>query len=122
MVIKEQTVDDIRVLTLKGNLMGGADNKIINVKIGSLLNDNVRKFVIDLGKIKWINSTGMGILCACYASVVKRDGEIKLARSTRKLKSLLIVSQLVKVFDSFESVQEAVNSFEPAIAKEAASA
>lgn len=115
-------VDDIRVLTLKGNLMGGADNNVIREKVGSLLNDNVRKFVIDLGKIKWINSTGMGILCACYTSVVKRDGEIKLARSTKKLKSLLIISQLVKVFDSFESVQEAVNSFEPAFAEEAASA
>lgn len=122
MVIKKQMIDDVRVLTLKGNLMGGSENHVIREKVGSLLNDNVRIFVFDLGKIKWVNSTGMGILCACYTSVVKRDGEIKLARSTKKINSLLIISQLLKVFESFESVQEAVNSFEPAFAEEAASA
>ncbi len=111
MTIKEKMYGDIAVVSIKGNLMGEPDNTDVRDKIYSLLQDDMKKIVLDLGKVKWINSSGLGTLIAAMTSIKNKGGEMKLAGVTDKVESLFMITQLVKVFKTYDNVERAVASF-----------
>ena len=111
MTIKEKMYGDVAVISLKGNLMGEPDTTDVRDKIYNLLQDGVTKVVLDLGKVKWINSSGLGTLIAAMTSVKNKGGELKLANITDKVESLFMITQLIKVFKTYESTDRAVASF-----------
>ena len=112
MKIKEKIEGKVAILTLSGNMMGGPETQEVHEKIKSLLADNLKKIVIDLGGVKWMNSSGLGILMAALTSVEQSDGELKLACVADKVQSLLMITQLMKIFQTFETVDRAVANFE----------
>lgn len=112
MAIKENIVSNIAVLHIRGNLMGGRETEELREKVYSLIADKINKVVIDLSKVKWLNSTGLGALMACHATLVNNKGSIKLANATDRVESLLMVTQLIKIFENYETVDRAVASFQ----------
>jgi len=111
MTIKEKMFGDVAVVSLKGNLMGEPNTTEVRDKIYSLLQDDVRKIVLDLGKVKWINSSGLGALISAVTSVKNKGGEMRLASVSDKVESLFMITQLIKVFKTYENVDRAVASF-----------
>ena len=111
MNIKEKMHGDVAVVALKGNLMGEPDTTEVRDKVYSLLQDNVKKIVLDLGKVKWINSSGLGSLIAAMTSVKNKGGDMRLANITEKVESVFMITQLIKVFKTYETVDRAVSSF-----------
>ena len=111
MNIKEKMHGDVAVVALKGNLMGEPDTTDVREKIYSLLQDDVKKVVLDLGKVKWINSSGLGALIAAMTSVKNKGGDLRLANVTEKVESIFMITQLIKVFKTYETVDRAVASF-----------
>jgi len=111
MNIKEKMHGDVAVVALKGNLMGEPDTTEVREKIYGLLQDDVKKVVLDLGKVKWINSSGLGALIAAMTSVKNKGGELRLANVTEKVESIFMITQLIKVFKTYETVDRAVASF-----------
>lgn len=111
MNIKEKMHGDVAVVALKGNLMGEPDTTEVRDKVYSLLQDEVKKIVLDLGKVKWINSSGLGSLIAAMTSVKNKGGDMRLANITEKVESVFMITQLIKVFKTYETVERAVGSF-----------
>jgi anti-sigma B factor antagonist len=111
MNIKEKMHGDVAVVALKGNLMGEPDTTEVREKIYGLLQDDVKKVVLDLGKVKWINSSGLGSLIAAMTSVKNKGGDLRLANVTEKVESVFMITQLIKVFKTYETVDRAVASF-----------
>ncbi len=111
MTIKEVMHGDVAVLSLKGNLMGEPDTTEVREKIYSLLQDDIRKVVLDLGKVKWLNSSGLGTLISAMTSVKNKGGELCIANVTEKVESLFMITQLIKVFKTYETIDRAIASF-----------
>jgi len=111
MAISESKIEDVVVLTIKGKLMGGKESDEIYEKVKNLLNVGQRRLVIDLSKVKWMNSQGLGVLMACLTSARNSESEIKLSGATDKVKSILMVTKLITIFENFESVDQAVKSY-----------
>lgn len=111
MKLKSTLHGSVLVLELKGKIMGGPDAQVFRDELTKHLQDGVKKVVIDLGKVDWMNSSGLGILIGGLTSVKNASGEMKLARTTDKIKSLLMITKLVQVFDSHESVESAIAAF-----------
>ena len=82
MTIKEEIRDNIAILYLKGNMMGGPDTMQIHEKIKSLLVDKIQNVVIDLSKVKWMNSSGLGSLMACMSTLKNGEGQLKISGAT----------------------------------------
>ncbi|HHJ52113.1 MAG TPA: anti-sigma factor antagonist [Caldithrix abyssi] len=112
MKIKEHIRDHVAVLTLSGKMMGGPETTAVHDHIRGLINDGIKKVVIDLGDVKWINSSGMGVLMACMTTLRNADGKLVLARVSEKVNSLLMITQLIKVFETYETVDRAVAALE----------
>jgi anti-sigma B factor antagonist len=99
------------VIELKGNVMGGEDTKDFNDLLHKLLDDGKINIVVDLSDVKFMNSSGLGMLIGGLTTMKKANGSLKLARVTDKIESLLIITKLITIFEFYETVDEAVNSF-----------
>lgn len=111
MQLKEKIENDVAVLTFKGDLLGEPDTTKIRDKIHSLVSDNVKKIVIDLGGVNYMNSSGLGTLISVLTTVRNSQGELVLANVGGKVQNLFLITQLTKVFDSYETVDRAMASF-----------
>lgn len=111
MKIRERMKGDVAILTLSGKLMGGPDTVNIHEHIKGLIADGVKKVVIDLSRVRWINSSGLGILMAGLTSLKNAGGDLRLSNVTEKVKSLLIITQLITIFKTYETTERAVASF-----------
>ena len=112
MKIKEKIENHVVVLTLSGKMMGGPETTALHDHIRGLINDGMKNIVIDLGDVKWMNSSGMGVLMAAMTTLSNSGGKLVLARVTEKVESLLIITQLIKIFTTFETVERAKASFD----------
>ncbi len=112
MKIKEKIENHVAVLTLSGKMMGGPETQEVHEHIKGLISDGIKKVVIDLGDVKWMNSSGMGVLMASMTTLKNSDGKLALARVTEKVQSLLMITQLIKVFQTFETVERAISNID----------
>ncbi len=111
MKIKEKIEGDVAILTVSGNMMGGPETTQLHDKVKSLAADGLKKVVIDLKNVKWMNSSGLGILMACMSSLQNANGKLKLASVTEKVRSVLMITKLIQIFETFENAERAVASF-----------
>ena len=110
MKIKEKIEGHVGILTLSGKMMGGPETTQLHDRIRSLINDKIIKVIIDLSGVKWINSSGLGVLMATHTTLKNAGGELKLANVTEKVESLLMITQLMRIFDTYESVDRALSA------------
>ncbi len=111
MNVKVKMYDDVAVLTIKGNLMGGKETDSCHLKVKELLQDGSKKIVADLSRVKWMNSKGLGMLMACFTSTKNSGASFRLCCISEKVNSLLMITKLITIFECFDTVEEAVTSF-----------
>lgn len=99
------------VLEFKGNVMGGDEAAELNTLLHKFLEENKKNVVVDLSDVKFMNSSGLGMLISGYTTIKNGGGNLKLANATDKIQSLLVITKLVSIFENYDSVEEAVNSF-----------
>ena len=104
-------VGDIRVLELGGKITIGSGDVKIRELISQALEDGKQNILFDLGGVTAIDSSGIGEMVACYTTVTKRGGQLKLMHLSPKINDILQVTQLITVFDVFDDEREAVGSF-----------
>ena len=99
------------VIEFKGNVMGGPDAVSLNEKIHELIDNNRTNAVVDLSKVKFMNSSGLGMLIGALTTMRKAGGDLRIANATDKIESLLIITKLITVFKHFKSLDEAIESY-----------
>lgn len=100
------------VIEFKGNVMGGPDAVSLNEQLHELIENDKTNIVVNLSKVKFMNSSGLGMLIGALTTMRKAGGDLRIANATDKIESLLIVTKLITVFKHYKSLDEAVKSFE----------
>ena len=98
------------VIQFKGNVMGGPDAVNLNEELHALIDVNKTNVIVDLSKVKFMNSSGLGMLIGGLTTMKKAGGDLPLPMQPIKLKAL-VVTKLITVFKHFRSVDEAVESY-----------
>jgi anti-sigma B factor antagonist len=100
------------VITLKGNIMGGPDGQQLHDQLRELVDEGKTHVVVDLSKTKFMNSSGLGMLISGLTTMRNAGGDLRLARVADRIQSLLVITKLITVFKEFDTVDEAVESFD----------
>jgi anti-sigma B factor antagonist len=111
MKLKTREQDHVAVIEVKGKVMGGPDATVFQDEVKALIAKGFKKFIFDLGGVDWMNSSGLGILIGAFTTIKNAEGELKLANVTEKIQSLFMITKLVTIFDSYDSVESALKSF-----------
>ena len=104
----DRTKDDVAIIIIEGKLSGFEGKGKIQDKIRDLIDNKINKIVIDLSKVSWIDSTGLGELIASLSSVKKDGGNLVLSNIQSPVQSLLKMTNLAQIFDTYESVDQAI--------------
>lgn len=99
------------VIELKGNVMGGDDTKDFNELLHKTIDEGKKNVIVDLSDVKFMNSSGIGMLIGGLTTMKKAEGSLKLSGLTDKIESLLVITKLITVFESYNNVDEAIASF-----------
>jgi anti-sigma B factor antagonist len=98
------------VIELKGNVMGGDDTKDFNELLHKLIDEGKKHIIIDLTDVKFMNSSGIGMLIGGLTTMKKAEGAMKLAGVTEKIQSLLVITKLITIFETYNTIDEAIAS------------
>ena len=105
------TENGVEVIKLDGKITIGAGDQQLREVISNALNGGKTKLLLDMSGVTTIDSSGIGELVGSYTTVTNRGGKLKLLHLPAKLNELLHVTQLITVFEVYESEPEAVASF-----------
>ena len=111
MKIETRTVGDIRILDCRGKITLGEGTMAIRNNVRDILNGDVKKIILNLADVNYIDSSGIGELVSTYTTVTNNGGQLKLLNLTKKIQELLAITKLLTVFQVFEDEQAAIDSF-----------
>ncbi len=111
MELNKRNYGDIVIIDLRGDVMGGPEAVKLNEEINQLLDQKSLKVVIDLGAVKRMNSSGLGILINALSTYRQNGGELKLAGASPVVQNLLNITKLSTIFECYDSADAAVKSF-----------
>ena len=111
MTLNEERIGDVVVLTVSGKLMGGPDAGILNNKLHELVEEKNTKVVANIAELNWMNSSGLGILIGGLNTMRNNEGDLKLAVVPPRIQSLLTITKLHTIIETFKSVEDAVASY-----------
>ena len=111
MKLTKRSQNALTIIGLDGDVMGGPEAVKVNEEINRLLDEGTLKVVIDLGRVNRMNSSGLGILINALTTYKQNGGDLKLANPTPIVKSLLDITRLNDIFEIYDSLESALNSF-----------
>jgi len=109
--ITQREVDNSVILDLNGKLTGGPDADTFREVFKSLIDQGKKNIIVNLEKVSWINSTGLGILISGYTSVRRGGGDLVIMHASDRIESILYVTKLNLLFKAYENENDALASF-----------
>jgi anti-sigma B factor antagonist len=100
----------ISLLDLSGRLTS-FEASALRDAITRLLKQGRMHMVLNLSRLQYLDSSGIGELARNYVSVVKKGGQMKVVGLSPKVEEVLKTTQLYQVFPEFPSEEEALGSF-----------
>jgi anti-sigma B factor antagonist len=110
MNIIERTLNDVTVLDLEGNL-ALEGNKQFRQRVAATIDAGSRKLIVNMARVPYMDSSGLGELISCYTTLQRLSGRIKLLHLSDRLQHLLVITKLTSLFETFDSEPAAVASF-----------
>jgi len=111
--ISQREREGVVIVDLDGRLTVGQETGALRETVLKLTNEGRNNIVLNLEKVEYIDSTGLGGLVICFTTVKKNGGALKLLNLNRRNVELLVLTKLQTVFEVFNDEQDAVNSFFP---------
>lgn len=102
---------DVAVVDLSGKITIGEGDVVLRDRVHALLEEGKRRILLNLEKVSYMDSAGIGELVACYKRAREKGGTVKLLRPSGKVQDLLQLTKLEEVFETFDNENEAVASF-----------
>jgi anti-sigma B factor antagonist len=109
--ITERRVGDITILEVTGRIVFYDGAAILRAHMNELVDQARLKFILDLRGVTYIDSFGVGVIAAKYVSVHRKGGHVKLLNLSPRSHQVMAISGLLRIFESFESEDEAIKSF-----------
>ena len=112
MKIKQSLQGDVMVLQVSGKIMGGPDHEKFQGEVKELIAEGYVDVLLNMSKVSWVNSTGLGILVSAFHTLKKNSGRLKICEVNDRIDNILNVAQLKLVFETFDKCDEALASFQ----------
>lgn len=109
--ISERVLDGIVVLTLVGSTSTPEATHQLRARFKQVLENGNTRLILDLSRLTYIDSAGLGALVAGYTTARNQGGNMILASPARQFRNQIIMTKLDTVLDVYDSVQEALHSF-----------
>lgn len=112
MHIETKKIRKACVIALSGKLTLGDGDLRLRQEFVAQLEAGEQRFVLDLSKLLYLDSAGIGEIVACSKRAMERNGVIKIALPAEgPVRKVFEITGLERAFDLYGSAAEAVDTF-----------
>jgi anti-sigma B factor antagonist len=111
MRVNVRKIGHVDIVDLSGKITIGEGDVVLRDKVTELLDNGGTHILLNLEKVSYMDSAGIGELVACYKRAKEKDGTVKLLNPSGKVYDLLQLTKLEEVFETYRDEKEALVSF-----------
>ena len=103
MKLESTVTENIVYIRLQGDLIGSPDAQQLTQLVNNSINETKLLCAIDLSNVRFINSSGIGVLVSLLTKFRNRGGEMVLINPSEQIQKLLIITKLNSIFTITET-------------------
>ncbi len=105
-----ETVNDVTIVTLQGETLDANNAKALKTDLGPVLAPGA-KLVFDLKAVRFVDSSGLGLLLSCLRQVHSSGGDLRLCDMAKAVRALFELVRMHRIFEIFSTRDEALRSY-----------
>lgn len=103
------TIQDNRLLlNLSGDLIGEDNGAAVIEVVTNAIHAKALTCIVDISELRYINSSGIGVLITILTKFRNKGGEVYLMRPSESVQKLLVITKLNAIFQIIQSETEVV--------------
>ena len=107
-----EKMGDVTVVILPGERLDASDAKEFKRDIAPVLEAH-SKVVFDMSQLRFVDSSGLGAILSCLRQLNAAGGDLKLCGLSKPVRALFELVRMHRVFNIFNTKEEAVSAFQP---------
>lgn len=109
--MSQSEVDGVTVVALDGRIVLGEEGNALREKVKGLLSEGKKKIVLNVSKVTFVDSAGLGVLVASHHTAKKEGASMRLCHLDNKFQQVLQITKLMTLLGISSTEAEAVASF-----------
>ena len=111
MEIVVDKVDNIAVAAVPVDELDASNAEEFKRDIAPVLQANT-KLVLDLGRLRFVDSSGLGAMLSCLRQLSAKSGDLKLCGMSKQVRALFELVRMHRIFDIYGTREEAARAFQ----------
>jgi len=111
MKLSTRKMANVIIIDVDGKIVLGEGDVEIKKTVDNLLERGNKNFLLNLAKVPYLDSAGLGEIIRCFTALRRSGGNFKLLSPNRRIIDLLTITKLLDVFDTYHNEAVAVASF-----------
>lgn len=104
-------VEDVAVVEIPVEELDASNTGEWKQDIAPVLEAN-KKLVIDLSRLHFVDSSGLGALLSCLRQIRAAGGDLKLSGMQKQVRAVFELVRMHRIFDIYATREEAVHAFQ----------
>ncbi|OEU69180.1 MAG: anti-anti-sigma factor [Desulfobacterales bacterium S5133MH16] len=105
-----EKIGDITVVNLPTDVLDASNTEEFKTAIAPVIEKN-KKILFEMSKVKFIDSSGCGVLLSCLRQLNGLGGTLKLCGVQESIRTLFDLVRMHRIIEVFDTKKEAVKSF-----------
>jgi anti-sigma B factor antagonist len=111
MNLKTETHGKVMVVVVREERLDAHNSDELKVEMNRLFESSTKDLLVDLKEVRFIDSSGLGVLVSGYKNAATHQGSIKLCSLQTQVKSMFELTRLHRVFDIYQTIDDALESY-----------
>lgn len=110
MIFKHELTNTLLTIKLSGDLIGENNGAAVVGVVAEALEKKVKTCIVDISELRYINSSGIGLLITILTKFRNKGGEVYLMKPSESVQKLLVITKLNAIFHIIQSEDEVLKS------------
>jgi anti-sigma B factor antagonist len=111
MELTVEKVADVTVVEIPVDELDASNSGELKHDIAPIIEAN-NKLVIDLSRLRFVDSSGLGALLSCLRQLTAKGGDLKLYGMQKQVRAVFELVRMHRIFNIYATREEAVQAFQ----------